>query len=197
MEQKKLELVGETEPDDRRAMTGIVARVDLIRDAATSLEGSDDSDATTDISNSKVATVLSAADDALRPSGTDDQMSSSGIQSAMRSEVVDDVMGCRGLLANVKEAIGIPDVLGDISVALAEQVSKVVGPSATEITPPDSLDGADIDVEGVAPIERDDDDVQTDDDDVETNDGDVEADDDDVEADDDYVEAKDNDVEAD
>ncbi|KFK41222.1 hypothetical protein AALP_AA2G101300 [Arabis alpina] len=59
----------------------------------------------------------------------------------------------KGLLANVKEALGIPDVLGDIYVSLAEQVSKVAGPSATEITPPESLDGADIDVEGVAPKE--------------------------------------------
>ncbi|KFK39168.1 hypothetical protein AALP_AA3G209000 [Arabis alpina] len=175
---KRLGIVGETEPDDRRAMTCIVARVDPICDAATSLEGSDDPDATTDISNSEVATVLSAADDALRPSGTDDPMSSSGTQSAMRAEVVDYVVECRvpiffdnadpklppsdvrmrdvfkGLLANVKEALGIPNVLGDISVALADQVSKVAGPSATEITPPESLDRADIDVEGVAPKER-------------------------------------------
>ncbi|KFK22199.1 hypothetical protein AALP_AAs55975U000100 [Arabis alpina] len=150
MEPKRLGLVGETEPDVRRAMTGIVTRVDPIRDAATSLEGSDDPDATTDISNSKVAMVLSAADDVLRPSGTDDPMSSSSTQSAMSFLLA----MFKGLLAKVKVALGIPDVLGDVSVALAEHVCKVAGPSATEITPPESLDGADIDVEGVAPKER-------------------------------------------
>ncbi|KFK21988.1 hypothetical protein AALP_AAs62559U000100 [Arabis alpina] len=212
MEPERLGLVGETEPDDHRAMTCIVARIDPICDVATSLEGSDDPDATTDISNSEVATVFSAGDDALRPSGTDEPMSFSGTQSAMRSEAsrcgmsgIDVLAGpariaastrikvseehdvpvgdsttphgldstrffdnadsklppddvrmrdvFKGLLANMKEALGIPDVLGDIYVALAEQVSKVAGPSATEITPPESFDGADIDVEGVAPKE--------------------------------------------
>ncbi|KFK22673.1 hypothetical protein AALP_AAs75038U000200 [Arabis alpina] len=59
----------------------------------------------------------------------------------------------RELFADVKEVIGIPDAASDIYVAHAEQVSEVVGTFATETTPPESFDGADIDVEGVVPEE--------------------------------------------
>ncbi|KFK40814.1 hypothetical protein AALP_AA2G044600 [Arabis alpina] len=61
---------------------------------------------------------------------------------------------CKELLADVKEVIRIPDATIDIYVAHAEQMSEVVEPSATDITPPESLYGADIDVEGVAPKAR-------------------------------------------
>ncbi|KFK39970.1 hypothetical protein AALP_AA3G312900 [Arabis alpina] len=57
------------------------------------------------------------------------------------------------LLVDVKEVIEIPNAASDIYVAHAEQVSEVAGPSATETTPPESLDEADNDVEGVVPEE--------------------------------------------
>ncbi|KFK22856.1 hypothetical protein AALP_AAs40007U000300 [Arabis alpina] len=137
MEPKRLGAVGETKPDDRRAMTGIVARVDPIRDAATSLKGSDDPDATTDISNSEVATVLPAR-----------------IATPTRIEVSEepDVP-----VADFTTPLGLDSTRffdnADPKLPPGD-VSKVVGPSATEITPPESWDGADIDVEGVAPKER-------------------------------------------